>query len=150
MIQVGETFPLSLCLHENEMENKVDVALSGKKVVVIGIPSPFTPTCADQMEEYLEHAEQIKAKDVEGIGGKKRNGVRVGGGKIRMMGDPLGEFTRALGMEIDSTDYLGGTRCRRFAMVLNNGNVETLLVEDNQDVLAPAEKTTATELLKQL
>jgi len=109
MIQVGETFPLSLCLHENEMENKVDVALSGKKVVVIGIPSPFTPACADQMEEYLEHAEQIKAKDVEyifcfaafdpfimsgfgdaiGIGGKKRNGVRVGGGEIKVIDNQL-------------------------------------------------------------
>lgn len=46
----------------------------------------------------------------QGIGGKKRNGVRVGGGKIRMVGDPRGELARALGMEADLTKELGGVR----------------------------------------
>ena len=69
------------------------------------------------------------------------------GGKVQMLSDGNAEFTRALGLEFDGSAVGLGTRSKRYAMVVDDGTVKTLLVEDAP---AQAEKSSAAAILATL
>jgi glutaredoxin/glutathione-dependent peroxiredoxin len=159
-IQVGERLPAAK-LKRLTADGIKDVSLadltSGKKVVLFAVPGAFTPTCSDRhLPGFVEQAEAIKAKGVDTIVCVAVNDpfvmnawekARNVGGKVEMLSDGNGEFTRAIGLEFDGSGFGLGKRSRRYAMVVDNGTVKTLLVEE---VPSQAERSSASAILATL
>ena len=118
---------------------KVEDLTKGKKVAIFGLPGAFTPTCsAKHVPGYVAKADALKAKGVDTIACMSVNDAFVMGawardqhtdGKVRMLADGSGDFTRALGLELDLTARGMGVRCQRFSMLIDDGVVKTLNIE---------------------
>jgi len=115
-----------------------DDYFAGRKVVLFAVPGAFTPTCsAYHLPGFVESLAAIRDKGVDAIACMAVNDVWVmhAWGKsanargIDMLADGNGEFTRALGLERDSTAFGMGQRSQRFALVAENGVVTRLMVE---------------------
>ncbi len=114
--------------------------LAGKKAVVFAVPGAFTPTCSQKhLPSYVNNAEKIKAKGVDEIiciavndpFVMKHWGESAGAsGKVTMIPDGNAELTRALGLDMDGSGYGLGTRSKRYSMVVDNGVVKDLQVEE--------------------
>lgn len=112
---------------------------AGKKVVVFAVPGAYTPTCSQaHLPGYVVNADAIKAKGVDSIvcisvndafvmdsWGKDKNAE-----EIVMAGDGNGAFTAAVGLEMDGSGFGLGTRSQRYAMIVDDGVVTKLAVED--------------------
>lgn len=113
---------------------------AGKKVVLFSVPGAFTPTCSKQhLPGFIEQADTLKAGGVDTIACMAVNDVFVmdawgkdagAGGKVEMLADGNGEYTRALGLELDASGFGMGQRGQRFAIVLDDGVVSQLYVEE--------------------
>ena len=110
----------------------------GKKVVMFAVPGAFTPTCSEaHLPGYVVQAGAIKAKGIDDIICVAVNDAFVMGawGKagnadgLTMVGDGNGDFTKAIGLEMDGSGVGLGTRSQRYAMVIEDGVVNTLAVE---------------------
>jgi peroxiredoxin len=148
-IKVGDTLPDATVREFIEVEgngcsvgpNKFQVAdlVRGKRIVVFGLPGAYTPTCsASHVPGYVKHREQLMARGVDEIWCVSVNDAFVmgawgrdqnAGGKVRMIADGSGEFTRKLGLEVDLTAGGMGVRSQRYSMLVENGVVRTLNVE---------------------
>ena len=111
---------------------------SGKKVVMFAVPGAFTPTCSEaHLPGYVVQADAIKAKGIDDIICVAVNDAFVMGawGKagnadaLTMVGDGNGDFSKAIGLEMDGSGFGLGTRSQRYAMVIEDGVVDTLAVE---------------------
>ena len=112
----------------------------GKKVVLFSVPGAFTPTCSmDHLPGFVEKADAIKAKGVDTIACLAVNDVFVmdawgksagAEGKVEMLADGNAEYTKALGLELDASGFGMGTRGQRFAMIVDDGVVSGLFVEE--------------------
>lgn len=112
----------------------------GKKVILFAVPGAFTPTCSKQhLPGYVHNAEAIKAKGVDTIACMAVNDAFVMdawgkahsvGDKVLMLADGNAEYTKKLGLELDATKSGMGTRSRRFSMVVEDGVVKELNVEN--------------------
>jgi peroxiredoxin len=118
---------------------KTDELFAGKKVVVFALPGAFTPTCsAKHLPGFVQHADEILEKGVDAIACVSVNdvfvmsawGAQQGSDKVMMLADGNGELTRALGLEMDATKYGMGKRSQRFSMLVENGVVKHLNVEE--------------------
>jgi peroxiredoxin len=159
-IKVGDRLP-SATLKRFGPEGMQDVELAdllrGKKAVLFAVPGAFTPTCSEQhLPGFVEQADALKGKGIEEVICVAVNDpfvmnawekARSVGGKVRMLSDGNGEFTRAVGMELDGRGFGLGSRSRRYAMVVDDGVVKTLLIED---VPSQAEKSSASAILATL
>lgn len=113
---------------------------AGRKVVLFSVPGAFTPTCsARHLPGFVEKAEEIKAKGVDEIACTAVNDAFVlnawadsGGaqGKVTMLADGNGEFAKATGLEMDGSKYGMGQRGQRFSMLVEDGVVTKLNVEE--------------------
>ena len=110
----------------------------GKKVVLFSVPGAFTPTCsAKHLPGFVERADEILGQGVDTIACMAVNDVFVmhawgksaKADRIMMLADGNGEFTRALGLELDATKFGMGQRSQRFALVADDGVVSDLFVE---------------------
>ena len=138
--------------------NKFQVAdlVKGKKIAIFGLPGAFTPTCsAKHVPGYVANLDHFKAKGVDEIWCISVNDAYVmgawgkdqkAGGKVRMMGDGSALFTRALGLELDLTAGGMGIRSRRYSMLVDDGVVKSLNVEQP----GKFEVSDADTMLKQL
>ncbi len=129
----------------------------GKKVVLFAVPGAFTPTCSNNhLPGFLKNADAIKAKGVDTIAVTGVNDVFVfdawkkatgAGGKIEFLADGNGEFAKALDLALDGSGAGLGIRAKRYAMLVEDGVVTKLNIED-----APgkAENSGAENLLKQM
>ena len=115
-----------------------DKLFAGKKVVLFSVPGAFTPTCsAKHLPGFIERADDIMAKGVDTIACMAVNDVFVmnawgksaGADNVLMLADGNGDFTKALGLELDATAWGMGHRSQRFAMVVEDGRVTGLFVE---------------------
>ena len=112
---------------------------SGKKVVLFAVPGAFTPTCSNNhLPGYLENRDAILSRGVDTIAVLAVNDVHVmtawarftgGEDKILFLADGSGDFVKALGLSIDLSANGMGLRSRRFSMIVNDGKVEALNVE---------------------
>jgi peroxiredoxin len=108
--------------------------------VIFAVPGAFTPACsARHLPGFLEHASDFKTKNVSRIICVAVNDAFVMSawakvnhvdGRIHMLADGNGEFTRALGLDMDAWPFGMGLRSQRYAMVVKDGRVEKLFVED--------------------
>jgi len=111
----------------------------GKTVVLFAVPGAFTPTCsAKHLPGFVEKAAEIKGKGVDVIACLSVNDAFVmnawgkdqkAEGKVQMLADGNGDFTRAMGLELDGSGYGLGKRSQRYAMVVKDGVVKALNVE---------------------
>ena len=115
-----------------------DDLFGGKKVVLFAVPGAFTPTCSEQhLPGYVANAAAIKDKGVDSIVCLAVNDAFVmdawgrdrGADDIVMVGDGNGDFTRAVGLEMDGSGFGLGTRSQRYAMIVEDGSVSKLAVE---------------------
>ncbi|MBM3506153.1 MAG: peroxiredoxin [Alphaproteobacteria bacterium] len=112
---------------------------AGKKVVMFGVPGAFTPTCSEKhLPGFVALADRLKAKGVSDIVCLSVNDRHVMnawakdqnvGDKVLMLADGRGDFTKALGMDIDHETL--GLRSKRFAVIVDNGVVKHVALEEN-------------------
>jgi peroxiredoxin len=117
-----------------------DEYFAGKKTVLFAVPGAFTPTCsAKHLPGFVEKAGDIKGKGVDQIACISVNDAFVMGawgksasadGKVDMLADGNGEFAKAMGLELDASGGGLGTRCQRFAMIVEDGKITQLNVEE--------------------
>jgi glutaredoxin/glutathione-dependent peroxiredoxin len=130
---------------------------TGKKVVLFGVPGAFTPTChRNHLPGYLNNADNIKAHGVETIAVTAVNDVFVmdawskatgGAEKITFLSDGNADFAKAIGLSMDGSGFGLGTRNQRFSMIVDDGVVTYLAVEDSP---SKAEASGAENLIKAL
>ncbi len=148
-IKVGEKLPDGQLQEFIEVEtagcslgpNSFNVAdlVKGKKIVIFGLPGAFTPTCsAKHVPGYVAQYDALKKKGVDEVWCVSVNDAFVmgawgrdqhSGGKVRMMADGSAEFTKKLGLELDLTARGMGVRSQRYSMLVDNGVVKALNVE---------------------
>ncbi len=112
----------------------------GKRVVLFAVPGAFTPTChAKHLPSYLEHHEALRAKGIDTVACVSVNDAFVldawgkaggAGDRIIMLADGNATFTKAIGMDFDGSGFGLGTRSKRYSMLVDDGVVKALHVED--------------------
>ncbi|MCB1841922.1 MAG: peroxiredoxin [Halioglobus sp.] len=140
-IKTGDTIP-SCTLKTMGSEGPKDITteeiFSGKKVVLFAVPGAFTPGCSmTHLPGYVVNADKIKAAGVDTIACMAVNdafvmdawGKAQNAGELLMLADGNGDFTAALGLELDGRGFGLGTRSQRFAMIVEDGKVTALNVE---------------------
>ena len=118
----------------------IEEIFTGKKVALFSVPGAFTPTCsAKHLPGFVEHADDILSKGIDQIiclavndvfvmdAWGKNHGV---GDKVLMLADGNGEFIGALGLELDATGFGMGMRGQRFSMIVDDGVLSVLNIED--------------------
>jgi peroxiredoxin len=140
-IQAGQKIPdatLSTMTENGPQPITTRDVFDGKTVVLFSVPGAFTPTCsARHLPGFVEESETILGKGVDTIACMAVNDVFVmnAWGKsahandILMLADGNGEFTRALGLELDASAFGMGQRSQRFALIADNGVVREMFVE---------------------
>jgi peroxiredoxin len=141
-IQAGDRMPsgkLKTMTAEGPKDVSTDELFKGRKVVLFSVPGAFTPTCdAKHLPGFVQNAEQLKAKGVDTIACMAVNDVFVMnawgkhsnvGDKVLMLADGNGDYARALGLELDARGFGMVTRGQRFALIVNDGVVQTVNVE---------------------
>lgn len=131
----------------------VSEVFKGKKVALFAVPGAYTPTCTNShMPGFVGRVEEFKAKGIDAIACTAVNDVFVltnwakdtgAAGKIEMLADGSGDFAKAIGLDIDLSSFGLGLRSKRYAMLVNDGVVEILNVEDSPPI---AEKSSAANL----
>ena len=129
----------------------------GRKVVLFGIPGAFTPTCSlNHLPGFLAHEAEIKAKGVDEIAVTGVNDVFVmdawakssgAAGKITFLADGIAAFAKATGLTFDLTDRGLGLRSKRYSMLVEDGIVRKLNIENSP---GKADISGAETLLKQI
>ncbi len=142
-MKAGDTLPADVKLKEMGDGGPKDVTVGelthGKRVVIFAVPGAFTPTCSmKHLPGFVQKAAELRAKGVQDIICLSVNDAFVmgawgkeqgAGGKVRMVADGNGEFTRAMGLQMDASGFGMGSRSKRYAMIVNDGTVQELLVE---------------------
>jgi peroxiredoxin len=142
-IKVGDRVPngtFTVMTAEGPKPKTTDELFKGKKVVLFAVPGAFTPTCNNlHMPSFLNNADAIKAKGVDTIAVTGVNDVFVmeawkkannAGGKIDFLADGNGDFAKAIDMAFDGSGNGLGTRSKRYSMLVEDGVVKKLNIED--------------------
>lgn len=142
-IQVGEHLP-AVEVQEGEPGNKVamDQLFKGKKGVLFAVPGAFTPGCSKtHLPGFVQQAEDLKGKGIQEVACVSVNDAFVmaawgkehgADGKVRMLADPTGAFTKAVDLLLDSdqiVQVLGNKRSKRYSMLVEDGVVKKINVE---------------------
>jgi glutaredoxin/glutathione-dependent peroxiredoxin len=147
MISVGDKIPdvrLTMLTDEGLKRVQSTDVLGSGRVVLIGVPGAFTPTCNDfHLPGYVVRADDLNAKGVDTVACVAVNDAWVMGawgralgteGKVLMLADGNGEFTAGMGLLVDMSAAGFGTRSRRYAAILDDGVVTDLAVEEGRAV----------------
>ena len=139
-IQVGDTLPRVTVSTFRDGPQPLDTGelFAGRKVLLFAVPGAFTPTCsAKHLPGFIDRLDEFKARGIEvaclavndafvmGAWGKSQNAPEG----LHLIADGNGEFTRALGLELDATGFGMGLRAKRFALYAEDGVVKKLWVE---------------------
>ena len=152
-INVGDKVPsctLKVMGESGPQDIATDEIFAGKKVVLFAVPGAFTPGCTmTHLPGYVVGYDDFKAKGVDTVACIAVNDAFVMGAwgdaqnaeNLLMLADGNGEFTAAVGLELDGSGFGLGTRSQRYAMIVDDGTVSTLSVEEGAGVdVSAAEK----------
>ena len=158
-ISVGDKLPsvkFKTMTSDGPAELTTEQVFGGKKVVLFAVPGAFTPTChMNHLPGFLEHHATIEAKGVDEIAVVSVNDVWVmqawaentkAKDKILFLADGAGEFTKAVGLDQDLTIAGMGPRSKRYSMLVEDGVVQQLNIEEARGV----EVSGAATILEQL
>ena len=159
-ISVGDTLPdHTFATPTDDGPGEISVAdlTRGKTLVLFGVPGAFTPTCnANHLPGYVEHFDTLREAGADEIAVVGVNDVFVmgawrdsvsGSQRIHFLADGSAEFAGKIGMELDLNSRGLGKRCRRFSMIVRDGEVISLNEEENP---GQVDTTGAATIIKQL
>jgi peroxiredoxin len=142
-ISVGDRIPQTTLVKASaDGPQPLDSAdyFAGRRIALFSVPGAFTPTCsARHLPGFLDKADELKGKGIDEIACTAVNDAFVlqawsesagADGKVTMLADGNGDFVRGLGLEMDGSKFGMGARGQRFSMVVNDGVVEQLHVEE--------------------
>jgi peroxiredoxin len=141
-IQVGERLPQAtfrVMTPDGPTAKTTDDLFKGRKVALVGVPGAFTPTChRNHLPGYVQKADELRAKGIDAIAITAVNDVFVmdawakasDGDGIEFLADGNGDFAKAIGLTMDGSGFGLGWRSRRYAMVVDDGVVQSLNVEE--------------------
>ena len=141
-IKVGDTLPetkFKIMTADGPAERSSSDLFAGRTVVLFAVPGAFTPTCHNNhLPGFVEHADTILSKGVDEIAVVSVNDVFVmnawakatGAGKITFLADGSADFAKAIGLELDASGAGLGIRSKRYAMIVKDGKVTALNIEE--------------------
>src|SRR5689334_23784215 len=141
-IQVGDRLPdvpLAIGTSDGPKPTTSGEFFAGKKVALFAVPGAFTPTCsARHLPSFVEKAQELKGSGIDEIACVSVNdpfvmaawGERDGSQDITMLADGNGAFSDAVGLSMDGAKFGMGKRSQRYSMIVNDGVVEQLNVEE--------------------
>ncbi len=143
-IKVGDKLPeatFTVMTAEGPTPYKTSDFFAGRKVVLFGLPGAFTPTChRDHLPGYVAEAQAFAAKGVDAVAVTAVNDVFVmdawakatgAEGKVSFLADGSGQFAKAAGLSLDLTERGLGLRSRRYSMLVEDGVVKKLNLEQS-------------------
>lgn len=142
-VQVGDRIPsvnVKIAAESGGGEEiSTEALFAKKKAVLFAVPGAFTPTCsAKHVPGFVQHIDALKAKGVDLVACISVNDAFVMGawgrdqgsvGKVTMLADGNGDFTRAMGLVLDGKGFGMGERSQRYAAILEDGVIKALEVE---------------------
>lgn len=141
-IKAGDKLPsgtLKTMTKDGPRDITTEELFKGKTVVLFSVPGAFTPTCdAKHLPGYVQHADEIRAKGVDTVACMAVNDVFVmnawgkasgTGDKVLMLADGNGDYSKALGLEMDGRGFGMGLRSQRFALIAKDGVATHVFVE---------------------
>ncbi len=153
-IKAGDKMPegkFRIMTANGPAEVTTDELFKGKTVVLFAVPGAFTPTCSNQhLPSYLKNYDKVRATGIDTIACMAVNDVfvmdawgkdRGVGDKIKMLADGNGDYTKALGLELDASKFGLGSRSKRFSIIVKDGVAEKVNVDDGKYELTGAEAT---------
>ncbi|MFN3674048.1 MAG: peroxiredoxin [Bosea sp. (in: a-proteobacteria)] len=142
-IKVGDKLPQAtfrVMTADGPAAKTTDDLFKGKKVVLFAVPGAFTPTChKNHLPGFLAKAAEIKGKGVDAIMVTSANDVFVmdawakstgAAGAIEFLSDGNADFAKEIGLSMDGSGFGMGTRSQRYSMIVDDGVVTALNVED--------------------
>jgi peroxiredoxin len=159
-IKVGDKLPTAtfrVMTADGPKPRTTDEEFKGKKIALFGVPGAFTPTCSNlHMPSFLNNIGAFKSKGVDTVAVTAINDVFVmeawkkatgAGDKIDFLADGNGEFAKGIDLAFDGSAAGLGTRVKRFSMLVDDGVVKAINIEE-----APGkcELTNGETLLKQI
>jgi peroxiredoxin len=157
-IQKGDKLPdvpLTLATGDGPQPTTSNEFFGGKTVALFAVPGAFTPTCsARHLPSFVDKASELKAKGVDEIACISVNDPFVmaawnkadGSADITMLADGNGQFAEAIGLGMDASKFGMGKRSQRYSMLVKDGVVEQLNVEEPGEYRA----SSAEHLLEEL
>jgi peroxiredoxin len=143
MIEIGQRLPQTPVMQmskDGPCPTPADQLMGQGLVVLFATPGAFTPTCSAQhLPGFLEKTDAIRSHGVDKIVCMAANDIFVVnawaeaagvGDRLTMIADGNGDFAKALGLDMDISAFGMGHRCQRFAMIIQDGEVKTLMVEE--------------------
>ncbi len=159
-IKIGDKIPdatFQVMTPEGKSTITTSQLLEGRCVVLVAVPGAFTPTCHNHhLPGYLENLDALNDKGVDEVCIVSVNDVHVmghwakatgGEGKLTYLADGNGDFTRAIGLEVDLSVGGMGVRSRRYSMLIKDGEVQQLNIEEKPGI---ADVSAAARMLSQL
>ena len=140
--QEGVRTPSEICKLGTWIEQSTDDFFSKKKVIVFSLPGAFTPTCSSkQLPGFDEKFNEFKKHGIDEIYCVSVNDSFVMNAwaeyqnikNVKMIPDGNGTFTKEMGMLVNKEDKGLGYRSWRYAMIINNGNIEKMFIEPGKD-----------------
>ena len=157
-ISVGDRIPdvpITIATSDGPKPTTTGEYFGGKKVALFAVPGAFTPTCsARHLPSYVDKADDLKAKGVDEIACISVNDPFVmgawnkadGSEDITMLADGNGAFADATGLAFDGSQFGMGKRSQRYSMIVNDGVVEQLNVEQPGEYRASSAETMLDQL----
>ena len=146
-IKIGDRLPdakFTVMGSEGPAARTTDEVFKGKKVALFAVPGAYTPTChVNHMPGFVDRVGELKAKGIDTIACTAVNDIFVfdhwakdtgAAGRIEMLADGSGDFAKAIGLEIDLTGFGLGVRSKRYAMLVDDGVVKALNIDESPPV----------------
>ncbi|MEL0208129.1 MAG: peroxiredoxin [Gammaproteobacteria bacterium] len=140
-ISINDKFPTQeiRVLVDGEIKNiSSDEYFSGKKIVLVGVPGAFTPTChLTHLPGYIEIIKNFKDKNYSVVFIAVNDPFVMqswseasNASDIDMLADGNCDLTNELGLTMDGSGFGLGNRCKRFAMIVDDGIVQSIDIEE--------------------
>ncbi|NND00229.1 MAG: redoxin family protein [Gammaproteobacteria bacterium] len=157
MIQVGDTIPdIEITVIDKSGQKNISALeyFSGKKAVLLALPGAFTPTCSEtHLPGFVVHYDDIIDKGVDLVACLSVNDAFVmkawqegqNAENIAMIADGGAALTKAMDLVLETGDF-GGTRSRRYSMVIDDGKLTQLNLEEGGDFKVSGADTVLAQL----